>query len=227
MWSPVYRWENWGLEGIKMCPRSLSQQVSELIFKPICTWHQNLWFSCHIVSLARPRLRGFSSAETIRKTVCLQLFQSSPFRLIQGSPIAKWKGMTYLRILLHQLVSGRFYQPTPKSCRGRCSRRGRRAQTRVCPGKQKNKLKPQKPDGRPIPGKRGRWDKAVGCLKTHRSHSAFLNTANLMHEFSQRKLRYLTRPKDSSKYQCVLEQCYSTFNAEPRRKALRTSCFLW
>lgn len=132
--------------------------------------------------------------------------------------------MTYLQILLHQPVSGRFYRPTLKSCRERCSRRGRRAQTRACPGKQKNKLKPRKTDGQTED--RSRANKVgQGCLKTHRSHSAFLNTANLMHEFSQRKLRYLTRPKDSSKSQCVLEQCYSTFNAEPGRKALKTSCF--
>lgn len=39
------------------------------------------------------------------------------FRILQQLNLTE---MTYLQILLHRPVSGRFYQPTLKSCHGRC-----------------------------------------------------------------------------------------------------------
>lgn len=61
-------------------------------------------------------------------------------------------------------------------------------------------------------------------FKNSLSQCASTNTANLMHKFSQRKLKCpdsLKGPSSSS----ILEQCYSTFNAEPGRKISKNQLF--
>lgn len=189
------------------------------------TWHQNLdIISCHIIS--QPRPWGFSNAETIYARHCA--YNSSSHCLLDlFKQLNEKEWLTYKSFFTNQFQGDFIGQHWRVAVSDVCEGAGVHKHGRALGSRRTNWNPERQTDRRKTDPGQTRWDKAAGRLKTHRSHSAFLNTANSMQEFSQRKLRYLTRPKDSSKSQCVLEQCYSTFNAEPGRKALKTSCFPW
>lgn len=188
MWSPFYRRENWGSKVTKMCPRSLSQQVSELTLKPTCIWHQNPWFNRDIISPseAQPSPQGFSSTETRSerwvwrthfKSVWVPL-HSSPSRFLHCPTTTTLKSSDLptnpsLPTSFRAILSASTEElPWAMLAKGpACTKTG------VPCGSRRTSSKPQR-------------QMKVTCGGPEcwvLSRSAFITTTSLMHRFSQRK----------------------------------------